>query len=654
MKRVVILGCDEVVGVELAAQLLRSGSDRVVWIVGEAEDRVQKALSDLVVESAEQLLHEPSHGPEESDGRSRLSIVCVPPHALPSAGVNEEIDLEADDVWCLDEWDAALRSVVRAGPVMDSASLLGCLKTRMINHVRSIYHADVRPRPDDIKNSCATRGIVYRVFRLGMIVGDRYARADSGGCSILTLLHALDEVTAEVEERSSEFFDFFALRLLALPDSTWNLVPVRPAVRLMLELAAGEAAEGGGYYVVSPEDTPLGDFCTCVSECTGVSLLATDDAKTLNAIDRLLESCLERIRPAKCDCLIPDEMRSLASRAAGDHNLRLVAGEELLRNTVASIRRRQLDARADRMRRVAQLAPALERNVIVRPTGKLVYFSTGGQGPPLVILNALGQSLDYWHRLIDQFAGRYRVLLWEARGLEPESPPLRLVDHVEDVKAILDAERLEVCYLVGWCTGPQLAVEFYRRFPQAVLRMAFLNTACKVPERLDLETPYGLNLNTLCESLHTHPALAASVRNSLSSPLENGIDLAAADGHQAAVEVLSLTNVHLRSKVLTPFRTVEATLKYAAQMLDLGSTETFAPPLEIAVPVLVVGCEYDKVAMAAKSTEIANRLPSATHVELPGATHYAFYDRPARVAKLLIGFFPSGNPRPSAPARDAW
>ena len=648
MKRTLILGADELLGVELAAQLLQSGADPVMWIVGEADDGVQNALSNLVMERVDELSQGPGRAPSASQGRGRLEIVAIPPGPPPPAVVSEAPDLAADEVWCLEEWHAALRSALPAGPASDTASLLECVRTPGINKVSSIDQVDGRPpreEPDEVKSLCASRGIHFRGFHLAMLVGDRCVRTDSAGCNILGFLHALDELTEEIEERSPEFFDYFALRLLAPQRTAWNLVSVRRAVQRMLHIAAGNDPDGGEHYVLSSRDTPLDDFCALVSECCGVSILATHDAGALNAIDRLFASRWKRFS-AGCDSFVPEEMRALASRAAGGLEPP-DAGEDLLRSSIASILRRQSDARAVRKRRVAQLAAGLQRKVVARPGGELAYFCTCSQGPPLVVLNALGQGLDYWYRLSDQLGGRYRILLWEARGLTPDSAPLRLVDHVEDLKAVLDAERYEACYLLGWCTGPQLAMEFYRRFPQAVLKMAFLNTACRVPDRPDLETPYGVDLEMLCESIQANPALAASVMNSLSAPPQNEIDLAGAtDAHQVAAEVLALTNVHLRGNVLAPFRSAETTRRYAAQMLDLASTETVATAPEIQVPLLVIGCEYDKVALAAKSAEIAKRFPRATHVELPGATHYAFFDHPAGIAKLLNGFFSgSENPR---------
>ena len=128
------------------------------------------------------------------------------------------------------------------------------------------------------------------------------------------------------------------------------------------------------------------------------------------------------------------------------------------------------------------------------------------------------QGLEFWGRMLDQLMRDHRVVIWETRGLNSESGPLQINDHLEDIESILQQEQISTCYLVAWCTGPQLAAEFYLRRPEAVLGMAFLNSVFKFHDRPAVETPYSLNLEKLCRLLHTRPDMAPSVMRSLSNP----------------------------------------------------------------------------------------------------------------------------------------
>ena len=91
--------------------------------------------------------------------------------------------------------------------------------------------------------------------------------------------------------------------------------------------------------------------------------------------------------------------------------------------------------------------------------------------------------------------------------------------------------------------------------------------------------------------------------------------------------------------MLTPFRTETSTFNYARQILDLSSYHTLEHAAAVQVPILIVGCERDQVAAAAQSGVVAGLFSTSRHVELPGATHYSFYDRPELIAGMMASFF---------------
>ena len=100
---------------------------------------------------------------------------------------------------------------------------------------------------------------------------------------------------------------------------------------------------------------------------------------------------------------------------------------------------------------------ALEPITIETPTGRLTYRRGGSFGPPLVLLNALGQGLEPWSRLLSQLSPR-RVLIWEMRGAGGPLHPCLLDQHADDLAAIRQHESAQACHLVGWCTGAKVAL----------------------------------------------------------------------------------------------------------------------------------------------------------------------------------------------------
>ena len=55
-------------------------------------------------------------------------------------------------------------------------------------------------------------------------------------------------------------------------------------------------------------------------------------------------------------------------------------------------------------------------------------------------------------------------------------------------------------------------------------------------------------------------------------------------------------------------------------------------------PVLLVGAEYDRVALPEMSREAAKLFPNARYLCVESATHYCVYDRPEFVASLIDEF----------------
>jgi hypothetical protein len=80
-------------------------------------------------------------------------------------------------------------------------------------------------------------------------------------------------------------------------------------------------------------------------------------------------------------------------------------------------------------------------------------------------------------------------------------------------------------------------------------------------------------------------------------------------------------------------------LNYSHQVLDFWSHKTLEHAPGVQIPLLVIGSEYDKSASPEMSRLAAEFFPAARYVQLQGATHYCFYDRPDLITELIERFF---------------
>ncbi|RKH05136.1 alpha/beta hydrolase [Corallococcus sp. CA053C] len=498
----------------------------------------------------------------------------------------------------------------------------------------------------DVETRCAALGVGYRLFQLDPVIGGAPLAEAPVREGFELFLAALHDLQAELDERLPEYLGSRALRCLAPTGASLGLIPVGPAVDHLLRESRSRDTLFRRLLITAPERTPFADLCARVGSVHGVRLLTVEQVDALNAVDRTFHERLAGFQ----DLLTPPGAPG-AREPLSDLRLDAEAEVALFRN----FRQGLEAARVTRRTRAAALLGSLEPRTLDRDGASLSYYAAGSArgGPPLVVLNALGQGLQYWGRLLDALLPRHRVIVWEPRSTGPGPRPLLLRDQVDDLEAVLRHEGIETCHLVCWCTGPKVAVEFYLRRPSAVASMVFLNATFKcVGGPKDFDTSYERNFEPLCGILDRRPAMAASVLKSLRLSLskEDG-DLGDESDVEAADRLLARMNRDLRPHVLAPFRDEAVVVNYARQLLDFWALDSRKAAPQVQVPVLLLSAEHDGVASPEHSRQMAGLLPDARHVHVEGATHYCLYDRPEFVAGHLEAFFQSLHPAPGLPPK---
>jgi 3-oxoadipate enol-lactonase len=104
-------------------------------------------------------------------------------------------------------------------------------------------------------------------------------------------------------------------------------------------------------------------------------------------------------------------------------------------------------------------------------------------GPPLVLLHALGESAADWDRIVPAFAGDWRVLAVDLRGHGDSDHPgtysLELMR--DDVLALLDALGLDRVDLVGHSLGGFVAHLVAQHSPGRVARLVLEDVTAPLP-----------------------------------------------------------------------------------------------------------------------------------------------------------------------------
>lgn len=110
---------------------------------------------------------------------------------------------------------------------------------------------------------------------------------------------------------------------------------------------------------------------------------------------------------------------------------------------------------------------------------RLRAWCNDGVGPPVLLCNGLGAPPEAWPGIVGRDGG-YRVVSWSHRGLSgserPEDPArVRVEDHADDARAVLDAFGVPAATVIGWSLGVNIAFELALEDPtrvRAVLAVA--------------------------------------------------------------------------------------------------------------------------------------------------------------------------------------
>jgi pimeloyl-ACP methyl ester carboxylesterase len=548
---------------------------------------------------------------------------------------------QADELWYLpfpasEPQDTCQIAIDR---IIQSSCALG---VRQINIVvkaagGDLHRSSERTFEAEAFQRCCAIGIGCRVFRYCLAFSNTLMLCDP---ELDGLLQAVFNVKKEIEERVPDYFDFQPLKYWMSCSGKVNLMDAGKAAKLIVNLALAEQVGNGGYDVIACRDTEFSELCEHIGEAVSLSLIAAKNEDGLNAIDRLIQDSVAAFERdvAKSTALSSGEEITKLNQ----HTLRVERSYEDQKSFFRKMSAAHTAVYAEWKQRVEGVTDALEAKTVTRSGLDLLYWVIGpASGSPIVILNALGQGTIFWSRLVEALRLNHRLILWDQRGTVLPDEPFGLIDQVADLSAILANEQVTDCHLVGWCTGPKIAVEYYRGHPGLVRSMVFLNSQFKcstTPKQLT--TIYEQRIDPIFRLVQARPELAPTVMQSLTTNLLGSMPKMSemSEDQELALRVLTAMNVQLKPHVLRPYQNEFTTRNYARQICEFWSHDTLAKCDEVRIPVLLIAAEYDRIAAPQMSQAAAAYFPRSSYVEIKGANHYCIYDRPEVIAKLLRAF----------------
>jgi pimeloyl-ACP methyl ester carboxylesterase len=290
-----------------------------------------------------------------------------------------------------------------------------------------------------------------------------------------------------------------------------------------------------------------------------------------------------------------------------------------------------------------------EKRELKSDNGSLTYYVGGNGKIPVLIINAYGQSLHFWTELFNLMLDDYRIYLWEIRGTSVVAGGMQgyftVDDHVNDAIRILEAEDLEACSLMGWCTGGKIALEIASRVPERVARLICLTPSFKGVAGENMDTNYEKNMEPICVAVDRNPDQAKLVQQFMGSFFA-GADTSS-DGRgdglgKNVTNVLGMVNRNVRPLLVAPFVAESSILNYARQLLQFWAHDISPLYDRVDAPIMVLSGERDDIAAPQLAHKVLSRFKNSVGFQVIGGSHYIHKDHSHSVKRMLDAFVENG------------
>jgi pimeloyl-ACP methyl ester carboxylesterase len=249
-----------------------------------------------------------------------------------------------------------------------------------------------------------------------------------------------------------------------------------------------------------------------------------------------------------------------------------------------------------------------------------IFYEIQGDGPPVVLLHPFPASHELWLPAAQLLTARYRVILPDLRGhgaSESGEGSATMEKHAADIARILDDAEVGRAAFAGVSIGGYVLFEFWRRYRGRVASLAFIDTKAQADNE----------------------QARANRLQSATDVLENGAEPFV---DSMLPKLFGETTQRTRPDLMDAAR--KLMLKMSPQDISLvqrGMAERpdSVPTLKtINVPTLVVVGDEDTLSTPADAEFMRHNIPNAELKVIPRAGHYAVWERPEDVGRVLRQF----------------
>lgn len=249
-----------------------------------------------------------------------------------------------------------------------------------------------------------------------------------------------------------------------------------------------------------------------------------------------------------------------------------------------------------------------------------IFYEIRGNGPPVVLLHPFPSHHEFWHPVAAALESRYRLVLPDLRGhgdSEIGEGPALMQKHASDIARVLDATGIGQAAFVGCSIGGYILFEFWRRYRARMTALVLCDTR-----------PQADNAEARANRLKA----ADSVLEQGTEPFIEAM----------SPKLLGRTTVSTRPDLVAGARAMMR--KMSAEdisQVQRGMAErpdSVADLKTINIPTLIVIGEEDVLSTVADGELMRQNIAGSELKVIPKAGHYAPYEQPEAVGKVLRQF----------------
>ena len=261
--------------------------------------------------------------------------------------------------------------------------------------------------------------------------------------------------------------------------------------------------------------------------------------------------------------------------------------------------------------------------------GTRIAWAAVGEGEPLLLLNGTGSPMAEWDpALLAHLAADRRVFVFDypGLGLSGAAPaPLRFPAIADWAADLIDALGLDAPDVLGWSMGGFIAQQLAIRHPDSVRRLVLAGTnpggtrAVLGPTWVqEADSDAGGSISTYLAT--NYPKTTCAQRA----------------GREFVQRLTRAVNSGRYPDESVPARTYNAMVAAEDPWLESNANERRLA--SVRAPTLVITGDHDVITPPANSRVIAERIPGAQLRLVDGAGHSFLFQRPARVARIILDF----------------